>query len=586
MTSKTQIKNLLKKKKLTGKEVGQLLIASMINDIKQIDKEKKDPLFTQSEFEAMEMSIINDREYTTYGVYRDIYSSVIDCFNRGQGLYQQFYNGFSRLFLELREYQNTDNALKALEETPFIMTDSQYKRLEAKAIEKRKKCKESFYSLFFAVLDYFLEDHKIAPKNIKDAIEATNTLPVKDNNLIKSYNEIHKNGYYLLPDGRRSDTMNAKEWEEAIKQEYIKKFPFSERIKKLETFYETYFKGLEAIKESFSEEGATEEEIEEASRNVFKFLTSSFDELKEENPPFKGLLIEFIPYDELPEELTLYDFLSDFIDIAFYDDTDKKQCLKFIKETYPLLYKAIEEYIKINIPQVKNLKTTQYYKEIITWEELAELNFIGYKDSINPTNEDIIEALELEKENINKTKRRGGIAILKNPQSTQTDANGDYKNNVSLLGFFRNVYDLEEDQEEIKTLQDYIEILIYPALGYLYSYNALLEIIEQVYEIPELAKTARRDTKTLEEKIAGYNSTLYFFYYHVCGSEEEKQRKRSIIKEVFKPLDPEEVKPTEEAINGMKEELLNLGFTNETRKKLKYLDPLINRLMTSKKGVL
>ena len=115
MANTNQLKNLLKKKGWTGKEVGQLLIASMLNDIKQQGQGEKTPLFSQSDFEKMESSLTSDRDYISYGVYRDLYSSIIDSFNRGQGLYQQFYNGFSRLFTELREVENADNAQKSID---------------------------------------------------------------------------------------------------------------------------------------------------------------------------------------------------------------------------------------------------------------------------------------------------------------------------------------------------------------------------------------------------------------------------------------------------------------------------------------
>ena len=103
MANKYQLDKLLKKKGWTGKEVGQLLIASMLNDIKQLGQGEKTPLFSQAHFEKMESSLNSDFDYLSYGVYRELYSSIIDSFNRGQGLCQQFYNGFCRLYLMLRE---------------------------------------------------------------------------------------------------------------------------------------------------------------------------------------------------------------------------------------------------------------------------------------------------------------------------------------------------------------------------------------------------------------------------------------------------------------------------------------------------
>ena len=108
MANKYQLDKLLKKKGWTGKEVGQLLIASLLNDIKQLGQGEKTPLFSQADFEKMESSLNSDFDYLSYGVYRELYSSILDSFNIGQGLCQQFYNGFSRLYLMLREVQIAD----------------------------------------------------------------------------------------------------------------------------------------------------------------------------------------------------------------------------------------------------------------------------------------------------------------------------------------------------------------------------------------------------------------------------------------------------------------------------------------------
>ena len=95
------IKSLLSKKGWTGEEVGKALIASLLNDIRYQGQEHE-LLFTQADFDKMESSLSTDRDYLAYGVYRDIYSSIVDTYNRGQGLYQQFYNGYYRYVMHLQ----------------------------------------------------------------------------------------------------------------------------------------------------------------------------------------------------------------------------------------------------------------------------------------------------------------------------------------------------------------------------------------------------------------------------------------------------------------------------------------------------
>ena len=193
------IKSLLSKKGWTGEEVGKALIASLLNDIRYQGQEHE-LLFTQADFDKMESSLSTDRDYLAYGVYRDIYSSIVDTYNRGQGLYQQFYNGYYRYVMHLQGAMKADNALKQAENYPLIMTEEQYRKAEQDTLERKKNYGESFYSLVFSMLNYFLnaldngETDKV-PADILKAIEATKKEPAKGHALYSSYNELMGEGY-------------------------------------------------------------------------------------------------------------------------------------------------------------------------------------------------------------------------------------------------------------------------------------------------------------------------------------------------------------------------------------------------------
>ena len=113
-----------------------------------------------------------------------------------------------------------------------------------------------------------------------------------------------------------------------------------------------------------------------------------------------------------------------------------------------------------------------------------------------------------------------------------------------------------------------------------------MEIIGKVYDLPELAEVAYYDTSLFESKMRGFNGMLYIFYHDVYGNEAEKQHKRAIIKEAFRPLEAETLKPSQKAIEEITAELTKLGLSSEARKKLKYLDAFIDRLMNSGEGAL
>lgn len=613
MANKFQLDKLLKKKGWTGKEVGQLLIASMLNDIKQMGQTEKTPLFSQSDFEKMESSLDNDYDFTTYGVYRDLYTSIIDSFNRGQGLYQQFYNGFSRLLSTFREVQNADQAQASIDDMPLIMTESQYNRLEAEAVQTLRGYKDSYYSLLFFVLEKCLEAGDNAPEPIRDAIEANKKIPAENISFSRYYNEEMEEGYYSLPDGRRSDQMTSEEWQNALQEIFLSEHKLTENGEQATTeetvkyynqvrlikSYEFFFKGAKAVRELVQEQTGkeldlTDEEIEEAldygiadvgKRKNSPTTTDIAEALGFSTPT------EWHTYEELPEGLTAYDLLDLITDSSRYGETDPKKHLKAFKTEYKELYTALNAYIEKNVPTARGLKANQLYKDIVSWGELADAGIIGYSSLIQPTDNQIVELWTDGKDTTeNKSKRLRscfkGIAILKNPKDSQTDENGDFIEEKSPLQYFYSLYFLEGNDRKIAEIQGYANSLIYPALSYLYAFNSLMEIIGKVYDLPELAEVAKLDIGLFESKIEGFNNLLYMFYHDVYGNKEEQEHKRAIIKDVFIPLETEALNPSQEAIEEVTAELKKLGLSSEARKKLKYLDAFIDHLMYSREGAL
>lgn len=592
------IDSLLKKKGWTGKEVGQLLIASMLNDIKQQGQAEKIPLFSQSDFEKMESSLNSDFDYLSYGVYRDLYSSIIDSFNRGQGLYQQFYNGFSRLFSELSEVQNADNAQSSIDNTPLIMTESQYKRLKAEAVQTLSGYQDSFYGLMFHCLSDFLVAEENYTKEeapaVWEALEATKKIPATGNRFLPLYNETYGEGYYSLPDGRRSDQMTSEEWQDTLQEEFLKAHRLTingepataeETIQRYNQIrliksYELFFKGATTIRELVLER--TGKELDITDKEIEKALSDTIDYVGEArfNPNSKQIVealdystpTEWHTYEEPPEGLTLYDLLELYVEEfrgAF--EADEKETLKHLKKDAPALYDALKAYIESKVPQVRGLKANQLHKDIISWGELVKTGLIGYSELLQPDDREIVDIATRDEDTTeNKSKRlrtiRKGIAIIQNPREWQVDENGDYIEPKSPLAFFRSLYTLEEDGNKIAVLHGYIDDLIYPALGYLYAFNALMEIIGKVYDLPELAEVARYDTTLFESKMSGYNGMLYLFYHNVYGNEAEKEHKRAIIKEAFLPLEADTLKPSQEAIDEITAELTKLGLSSDARK--------------------
>lgn len=617
-----KIDSLLNKKGWTGVEVGKALVASIIHDIRHQSEPDYKPLFSQSDFDKMESSLNTERDYLAYGVYRDLYSGLIDAYNRGQGQHQQFYNGYYRYAMHLKDCTVAEQTLQTAELTPYVMTQEQYNKLKEQRETTLKGFTESFSRLLFTLLSHIMSNPEDAPEDIRTAIEATKKEAVTNERILSTYCEVYRMGYYQLPDGTRSDNLEGEEWREKLKEEYLKthklringkQASFEDTILHYNTErrlkgYELFFTGIDAVKALY-EDHTGETLPPEDEVGIMKALESLLNLRDDENPVEKNTVplhpavlqikdivegemlgsgAEWHYYKEAPAELTKYDIIAE--SLCFYDgeeSEDGEPQLKEFKADYPALYKALEAYIKELVPQARDLKPTQYSKEFITWGELAELKVGRYPayciaDDVTDISKALAETDEDTTENLLKRNRLmlNGIVIAQAPNAYQLNERGEYIDNIKHILGFSSVFSIDSigKSESIREdIQAFRDNLFLPALQYLYAFNALVKILGAIYDLDELGEV-EISTERFESQLEALNNQLYMLYGDVYGTDADKERKRDIIKEVFQPINLDELKPTAEAIETVTAELDRLGFSTEARKKLKKFDALIERL--------
>lgn len=616
-----KIDSLLNKKGWTGVEVGKALVASIIHDIRHQSEPDYKPLFSQSDFDKMESSLNTERDYLAYGVYRDLYSGLIDAYNRGQGQHQQFYNGYYRYAMHLKDCTVAEQTLQTAELTPYVMTQEQYNKLREQRETTLRGSMESFSGLIFTLLSHIMDSPEDAPEAIRKAIEATKEEAVTNERILSSYCEVYEMGYYQLPDGTRSDSFEGEGWQEKLKEEYLKTHKlringkpasFEDTILHYNTErrlkgYELFFNGIDAVKALY-EEHTGEQLPPEDEEGIMKALESLLNLRDDENPVEKktvplhpavlqvkdlvegdiGSGAEWHYYTEAPADITKYDIIAE--SLCFYngdESEDGEPQLKEFKADYPALYKALEAYIKELVPQARDLKPTQYSKDFISRGELAEMGvgrYPAYCTADDVTN--ILKALEETDddttENLLKRNRLmfNGIVIAQNPNAYQLNERGEYIDNIKHILGISSVFSIDSIGKSESTREDihaFRENLFLPALQYLYAFNALVKILGAIYDLDELGEV-EIPTDRFESQLDALNSQLYMLYGDVYGTDADKERKREVIKEIFQPIDYEALKPTEEAIEEVTAELDRLGFSTEARKKLKKFDALIERL--------
>ena len=585
------INRLLNKEGWTGKEVGQALMASLIHDIKNKGTQYT-PLFSQADLEKMERSLTNKRSQTTYAVYRTLYNSIAEEYDKAQTCCQQFNNGFFHVYTAFDAVTKADKVTDLIRRQPYVWTQKQYDRNRAKAIETVKQKKDSYYNaLFFLLWDclraYEANNKDVLPVDIAKALDDTKKEPAKSKAICSSYNDEMRGGYILLPGVLKGDIL-PEEWEQALKQ-YILKSSMAtaqgENIDEsqainayarslLKPTYELFYNGAKAtrlfITDKTGEDPAlTDKQLEDAVEDVLFYLDIGQiqDACMHPNniPLLKALEVlpldaEWNPGKNPAENLTAYDLLDYVQDSAGDNNINKKAYLNAFKKDYPALYKALDKCIRNNIPGAKDLKASQFYKDIFTYEELAEAGITLYADIIaNPKDEDILEAISMDQ-------NTGGIVIRPNPDAFHIDKNGDYKypyeqiSDIPRMGFDTLEYlDKTKQLDEPKAFMD---ILCKPALKNLYAYNDFIDIVADIYDIKELG-VAKYYLSVYENQISSLNSLILGFYYGVSGDKETKEKMRELIKEGFPLTDLELLKPKEGAKEALAEKLKDLGYSSD-----------------------
>ena len=518
------IKSLLSKKGWTGEEVGKALIASLLNDIRYQGQEHE-LLFTQADFDKMESSLSTDRDYLAYGVYRDIYSSIVDTYNRGQGLYQQFYNGYYRYVMHLQGAMKADNALKQAEYYPLIMTEEQYHKAERETVEEKKRFGESFYSLVFTLLEYFLnalDNGEKVPADIAKAIEATKKEPAKGHALYSRYNELMGEGYYTLEDGRRSDEMTSEEWQAALTTPKM--------AKALEQMRATDGSGTEYTL------AIAMQRLTDRARIIFNGGTDEeADEAQHKADYERGLAVpaEWHYYEDPPADLTKWDIIEQELLLELYpadidgsgdaySESNFTASMEDFKAEFAELVKAMladidKKHFSGSEVKLSALPVEKWLTTLYSWRSLYEADFYGEK-----------EAAEGDAQLFNGNKRAlfNGIAILRPSdiisKSRCIDERGYYIepdihpaiSSHSLEAFFTESEDYAKNIATVENARSGLLANYY----YLQGYNKQIDLIIALTDVPEL-EVFKQDLRGLEEKIEALNNLVPFLYKQIRDTD-------------------------------------------------------------------
>lgn len=217
----TKVDTLLKKGKgkLTGDEVGRLMIADLIECYKQAfhGGDANSGLFTDKEKTELVNAVEGREEIARYNKFRYLNDFLTRFPALSLANEQMFENYYFRLYSLLRQVHAAENEYFFDKFRPLIVTEERYKELVEQELEQKKSWSYTPESLFFDRLKAIIEDYKAGKRTgINAELDKLKTQPIKRERIRKFYWESGANGHYETQDGKTEGQVNPAIWQDLL----------------------------------------------------------------------------------------------------------------------------------------------------------------------------------------------------------------------------------------------------------------------------------------------------------------------------------------------------------------------------------
>jgi len=485
------INQIIKSGKLTGEEVGRLMIkdltalykeASNDRDILNGDKEASG-LLTPTQRTAMVDGLSNSEDIRTYNDYRALHGYLTT-----EGMTFTIHQLdaeaiFWRLYHLLKSVKKVESENQYLRWQPKIMTQKQYDELKQKDFDYKMTFKTSMESLIFNALEYYISLYEAGKKTpLNKYFDKAKKEPLINPRIKANYWIKGEGGYYVLPDGRSSRDMDKEEWQEEVLKTHRKK-------------------GTDEI--------------------------PTLDELT------------WIEYLTAPEDATKWNILEYGGGFYYSQETDSQETLLEFKNDYPEIYKDIID----NLSSMKGLSflkatpETEYFNDdLIAWKDLYDNKILNYTAIVD----DIIDSHLF-----------SGIAIMQEPvMDSSIDEQGYYKAPTRGIDI-PNAFTANKFLEEYSTLFTKTISEFTLAIKECFAIKEAFNLYSIYVDIPEI--NILLGNVGLINQVITLNDTMKELPTCIerYGNIEGERPAEELIKELkdlLKPIDTTTLKPTKEAI--------------------------------------
>ena len=520
------INALLNKKGWTGRELGILEVTNMcrmfVQNMSGITPAK--PLIEKGKFESMIRSLTSDRDIKDYNKYIAIHSFLATTFSIKSSNTQQLQLRHKVILDYLKNALLAEDIFYYIDDLPAIMTEKQYNE------EREKRLKEAVEEIAYSpmqvmleLLDYHIKQYQNNPRKAspyKELFKRYATEPIKSKYTLERYNEAVDNGYYTLPDGRRSDQMPEEEWDALIAEEEAK-------IKEMEAEQGADIKDKRFMREMLA---------------VYKDGVSPFDAsetIKEQD----GLKVktEWHIYEEQPEDLTKWEAIADNIYIyELYRVDNPEDITAFIEDFEELADILKEEIDRLYFKGFSKIPYKEYHTDRYSGSEALSKDFVGLEYL---KGDDFI--FDGERGSWN------GIAILKEQSgfNPHIDKETGYyiepviRNSLeshSLEAFFSDAEDYAKNVQSVESSRESILESYY----FLSCLDYIIERTADIYDIPDI-KIFGVNIDGIKEMIEALNTMPPIIYNKIYRTryqdEQLKERKLQVLKDIFYPIEYEHI---------------------------------------------
>ncbi len=572
MATKKTLNQILRQNSFSGADVGKALI---LNTIERVTERKN--TLSENELDTMINNLSNQKQRVIYKAYYILNQYLDDFYKLSQGNLQQYFNGRGSLANALDKVFTAQKGYRRYLHLPLVLTEKEYSKLRADAVKNyENKATDLYTIILFTIADYLTayRDNKQLPENIKAILDSYKNEKIK----IEFADEISETGQTasdsdfnkekFIADSEQKIFANfANKYGIENTQEAISSFIANSFIAKLATEIEKNIPNEKILKKNSDKLLTCIELYEDANKRECNYLNKDYIDIYEQAKSWS----ETVTIEEM-SKLEALDLLSeDFLEYYNFESRDKTTAelqQEFITE-YTELYNATKDILSKGYKQLKTLKDSELLTVELTNKEQIKAGIIKpltenelkdetreYFINLEPANtEDFIK--------IHKA-QYGGIAVIKGESFYSYDK--EILNEYSKAPFNT----LLPEGLTPQLVDIYINNLIKPALIAIYGVNALLDVYSELFKV-DLSPLKQEDIFT--SQIEAYNGLVYLSYESIEGTTEQVESDRLTFKQIFKPINVNECKPTTEQIDALKRELEALPIIDTL--KLDYFSQLL-----------